>query len=194
MLDITLLRKDLDAVVAILQKRKNPQPYLDVDAFRALESERKTLQTRTEELQARRNALSKQIGALKGKGQHTEADAAMAEVNALKGELEASAARLDQIQHELQTLLLAVPNLPHESVPVGSDEHGNVLLRQWGTPRQFDFAIKDHVDIGEPLGLDFETGIKLSGSRFTVMRGGIARLHRALAAFMLDVQIGRAHV
>ncbi len=188
MLDITLLRKDLDAVVAILQKRKNPQPYLDVDAFRALESERKTLQTRTEELQARRNALSKQIGALKGKGQHAEADTAMAEVNALKGELEASAARLDQIQHELQTLLLAVPNLPHESVPVGSDEHGNVLLRQWGTPRQFDFAIKDHVDIGEPLGLDFETGIKLSGSRFTVMRGGIARLHRALAAFMLDVQ------
>jgi len=188
MLDITLLRKDLDAVVAVLQKRKNPQPYLDIDAFRALESERKTLQTRTEELQARRNALSKQIGALKGKGQHGEADAAMAEVNALKGELESSAARLDQIQHELTTMLQAVPNLPHDSVPVGSDEHGNVLLRQWGTPRAFDFAVKDHVDIGEPLGLDFETGIKLSGSRFTVMRGGIARLHRALAAFMLDVQ------
>ncbi|NBQ88570.1 MAG: serine--tRNA ligase [Betaproteobacteria bacterium] len=188
MLDITLLRKDLDAVVALLQKRKNPQPYLDVDAFKALESERKTIQTRTEELQARRNALSKQIGALKGKGQHAEADAAMAEVNALKGELESSAARLDQIQHEITGMLQAVPNLPHDSVPQGTDEHGNVLLRQWGTPRQFGFAIKDHVDIGEKLGLDFETGIKLSGARFTVMKGGIARLHRALAQFMLDVQ------
>ena len=188
MLDITLLRKDLDAVVALLQKRKNPQPYLDVDAFKALESERKTIQTRTEELQARRNALSKQIGALKGKGQHAEADAAMAEVNALKGELESSAARLDQIQHEITGMLQAVPNLPHDSVPQGTDEHGNVLLRQWGTPRQFAFAIKDHVDIGEKLGLDFETGIKLSGARFTVMKGGIARLHRALAQFMLDVQ------
>jgi seryl-tRNA synthetase len=188
MLDITLLRKDLDAVVALLQKRKNPQPYLDADAFRALESERKAIQTRTEELQARRNALSKQIGALKGKGQHAEADAAMAEVNGLKGELESSAARLEQIQHEMTAMLQAVPNLPHDSVPLGADEHGNVMLRQWGTPRQFDFAIQDHVDVGEKLGLDFETGIKLSGARFTVMRGGIARLHRALAAFMLDVQ------
>ncbi|MFZ9286234.1 MAG: serine--tRNA ligase [Burkholderiaceae bacterium] len=188
MIDIALLRKDLDGVIAALLKRKNPQPYLDVNAFKALESERKTIQTRTEELQARRNALSKQIGALKGKGQHAEADAAMAEVNALKGELESSAARLEQIQHELTAMLQAVPNLPHDSVPVGSDEHGNVLLRQWGTPRQFDFAVKDHVDIGEPLGLDFETGVKLSGARFTVMKGGMARLHRALAQFMLDVQ------
>ncbi|MEN9779898.1 MAG: serine--tRNA ligase [Pseudomonadota bacterium] len=188
MIDIALLRKDLDGVIAALLKRKNPQPYLDVNAFKALESERKTIQTRTEELQARRNALSKQIGALKGKGQHAEADAAMAEVNALKGELESSAARLEQIQHELTAMLQAVPNLPHDSVPVGSDEHGNVLLRQWGTPRQFDFAAKDHVDIGEPLGLDFETGVKLSGARFTVMKGGMARLHRALAQFMLDVQ------
>ena len=188
MIDIALLRKDLDGVIAALLKRKNPQPYLDVNAFKALESERKTIQTRTEELQARRNALSKQIGALKGKGQHAEADAAMAEVNALKGELESSAARLEQIQHELTAMLQAVPNLPHDSVPVGSDEHGNVLLRQWGTPRQFDFAVKDHVDIGEPLGLDFETGVKLSGARFTVMKGGMARLHRALAQFMLEVQ------
>ncbi|MFM8609201.1 MAG: serine--tRNA ligase [Burkholderiaceae bacterium] len=188
MLDIALLRKDLDSEVATLLKRKNPQPYLDVNAFRELESERKTIQTRTEELQARRNAFSKQIGALKGKGQHAEADAAMAEVNALKGELESSAARLDAIQHELTAMLQAVPNLPHDSVPVGVDEHANVLLRQWGTPRQFDFPIKDHVDVGEKLGLDFDTGIKLSGARFTVMRGGIARLHRALAAFMLDVQ------
>ncbi len=188
MLDISLLRKDLDGVVASLLKRKNPQPFLDVDAFRALESERKTLQTRTEELQARRNTLSKQIGVLKGKGQHEQADAAMAEVSALKGELDTSALRLDQIQHELQALLLAVPNLPHASVPVGGDEQANVLLRSWGTPRTFDFPVKDHVDIGEKLGLDFETGVKLSGARFTVMKGGIARLHRALAQFMLDVQ------
>ena len=133
-----------------LSARKNPQPFLDVEAFKSFEAERKAVQTRTEELQARRNALSKQIGALKGKGQHAEADAAMAEVNALKGELEASAARLEQIQHELTAMLQAVPNLPHDSVPAGSDEHGNVLLRQWGTPRAFDFAVKDHVDVGEP--------------------------------------------
>jgi seryl-tRNA synthetase len=188
MLDISLLRKDLDSVVASLLKRKNPQPFLDVAAFRALESERKTIQTRTEELQARRNTLSKQIGVLKGKGQHDEANAAMAEVSALKGELDASALRLDQIQQDMQSLLLAVPNLPQASVPVGPDEHANVVLRTWGTPRRFDFAVKDHVDLGEKLGLDFETGVKLSGARFTVMKGGMARLHRALAQFMLDVQ------
>ncbi len=167
MLDILLLRKDLDAVVARLQTRKNPQPFLDVEAFRALESERKTLQTRTEELQAQRNSLSKQIGMLKGKGQHAEADAVMAQVGIIKT--------------ELQALLLAVPNLPHESVPVGAGEEGNVVVRSWGTPKAFDFAVKDHVEIGEKLGLDFDTGIKLSGSRFTFMRGPIAQLHRALA-------------
>ena len=188
MLDITLLRKDLDAVIARLQTRKNPQPFLDVEAFRALESERKTLQTRTEELQAQRNSLSKQIGMLKGKGQHAEADAVMAQVGAIKTELDASAARLDVIQTELQGLLLAVPNLPHESVPVGEDEHGNVEVRRWGSPKAFDFAVKDHVEIGERLGLDFDTGVKLSGSRFTFMRGPMAQLHRALAQFMLDVQ------
>jgi seryl-tRNA synthetase len=190
MLDITLLRKDLDAVVARLAQRKSPQPYLDVAAFKALETERKTLQTRTEELQAKRNALSKQIGQLKARGE--SADAVMAEVNALKAELEASAARLDQLQPELQQLLLAVPNLPHESVPVGDDEQGNVELRRWSPdgqdPRPLAFIPRDHVDIGTPLGLDFEMGVKLSGSRFTVMKGQIARLHRALAQFMLDVQ------
>jgi len=139
-------------------------------------------------LQSQRNTLSKQIGMLKGKGQHAEADAAMAQVAAFKAELEASAARLEVIQAELQNLLLAVPNLPHESVPVGEDENGNVELRRWGTPRAFDFELRDHVDIGEKLGLDFETGTKLAGSRFTFMRGPIARLHRALAQFMLDVQ------
>ena len=188
MLDIAQLRKDLPGVVARLQTRKQPQPYLDVAAFEALEAERKTLQTRTEALQSQRNQLSKQIGMLKGKGQHAEADAAMAQVNALKGELEQSAQRLDHIQAELQSLLLAVPNLPHDSVPIGAGEESNVELRRWGTPRSFDFPVRDHVDIGEPLGLDFDTGAKLAGARFSFMRGPIARLHRALAQFMLDVQ------
>jgi seryl-tRNA synthetase len=190
MLDINLLRKDLDSAVARLETRKSPQVFLNVDAFRALETERKTIQIRTEELQAKRNSLSKQIGQLKSKGPagKDEADAVMAEVGGLKTELETSAARLDQIQAELQTLLLAVPNLPHDSVPVGADEHGNVVVRTWGEPKTYDFAVKDHVDLGEPLGLDFEMGVKLTGSRFTVMKGPIARLHRALAQFMLDVQ------
>ena len=188
MLDIVQLRKDLPGVVARLETRKSPQPFLDVAAYQALETERKTLQTRTEELQSQRNSLSKQIGMLKGKGQHAEADAVMAQVGALKVELDTSATRLEVIQAELHTLLQAVPNLPHESVPVGSDEHGNVELRRWGTPRVFGFDVRDHVDVGTPLGLDFETGTKLAGSRFTFMRGPIARLHRALAQFMLDVQ------
>lgn len=186
MLDIIQLRKDLPGVVARLETRKNPQPFLDVAAYQALETERKTLQTRTEELQSQRNTLSKQIGQLKAKGE--SADAVMAQVGALKVELDASGARLEVIQAELHSLLQAVPNLPHESVPVGSDEHGNVELRRWGTPRVFDFDVRDHVDVGTPLGLDFETGTKLAGSRFTFMRGPLARLHRALAQFMLDVQ------
>ncbi|MBL0421561.1 serine--tRNA ligase [Ramlibacter sp. AW1] len=186
MLDISLLRKDLDAVVRRLQTRKNPQPFLDIEAFSRLESERKSLQKRTEDLQARRNQLSRQVGQLKAKGE--SADAVMAEVAEIKQELDQSAARLEQIQPELQALLLAVPNLPHDSVPVGADEQGNVPVRQWGTPREFDFAVRDHVDIGERLGLDFDIGVKLAGSRFTVMQGPIARLHRALAQFMLDVQ------
>ncbi len=190
MLDITLLRKDLASVIARLEARKSPQAFLNVDTFRALEAERKTIQTRTEELQARRNSLSKQIGQLKAKGPagQPEADTAMAEVNALKAELENSANRLTQIQDELQALLLAVPNLPHDSVPLGADEHGNVVVRTWGSPTAMDFEAKDHVDVGTPLGLDFDLGVKLTGSRFTVMKGELARLHRALAAFMLDVQ------
>jgi seryl-tRNA synthetase len=194
MLDITLLRKDLDSVVARLETRKKPQAFLNVDAFRTLEAERKTIQMRTEELQGKRNSLSKQIGQLKAKGPagQAESDAVMAEVAGLKSELEASATRLDQIQAELQVLLLAVPNLPHESVPVGADEHGNLVVRSWSPdgkgPKTFDFEVKDHVDLGTPLGLDFELGVKLTGARFTVMKGPIARLHRALAQFMLDVQ------
>jgi len=186
MLDITLLRKDLASVVARLESRKKPQPFLQVDAFKALEAERKSIQTRTEELQAQRNQLSKQIGQRKSRGEPV--DEIMAQVAALKDELDRSAARLEQIQPELQSLLLAVPNLPHESVPVGADEHANQELRRWGAPRRFDFTPRDHVDLGTPLGLDFELGVKLSGSRFTVMKGQIARLHRALAQFMLDVQ------
>ena len=188
MLDILLLRKDLPTAIAGLQARKNPQPFLDVGAFQALEAERKTLQTRTEELQAQRNQLSKQIGMLMGQGDKEGAEAAKAQVAASKLELEQSAARLDQIQAELQALLLAVPNLPHASVPVGSDESGNVQVRRWGEPRAFAFAPKDHVDIGAPLGLDFDMGVKLSGARCTVMKGPLARLHRALAQFMLDLQ------
>ena len=190
MLDITLLRRELDQVIARLETRKSPQPYLDVAAYQALEAERKQLQTRTEELQAQRNSLSKQIGQLKAKGE--SADAVMAQVAQIKTELDTSAARLDALQEQMQSLLLAVPNLPHASVPVGADEHGNVELRRWsptGTdPVPLGFPARDHVDLGEPLGLDFETAVKLSGARFTVMKGQVARLHRALAQFMLDVQ------
>jgi seryl-tRNA synthetase len=190
MLDILLLRKDLDAAVARLETRKTPQAFLNVEKFRALETERKTLQTRTEELQSQRNSLSKQIGMLKAKGEST--DQVMADVASIKTELDASALRLDALQAEIQDMLLAVPNLPHESVPAGADEHGNVEVRKWSVdgkgPKTFDFEVRDHVDIGEKLGLDFDIGIKLSGSRFTFMRGQIARLHRALAQFMLDTQ------
>jgi len=190
MLDILLLRKDLDAAVARLETRKTPQAFLNVEKFRALETERKTLQTRTEELQSQRNSLSKQIGMLKAKGEST--DQVMADVASIKTELDASALRLDALQAEIQDMLLAVPNLPHESVPLGADEQGNVEVRKWSVdgkgPKTFDFEVRDHVDIGEKLGLDFDIGIKLSGSRFTFMRGQIARLHRALAQFMLDTQ------
>jgi seryl-tRNA synthetase len=186
MLDITLLRKDLDGVLARLATRKNPQPFLDEARFRTLEAERKTIQSRTEELQSQRNSLSKQIGALKGKGEDTTA--VMAQVGGIGDELKASAERLDVIQSELQDLLLSLPNLPHESVPVGTDESGNVEARRWGAPQSYAFEVKDHVDLGGPLGLDFETGAKLSGARFSFLKGPMARLHRALAQLMLDVQ------
>ena len=190
MLDINLLRKDLDSAVALLETRKSPQAFLNVDAFTALEAERKTIQTRTEEIQAKRNTLSKQIGQLKAKGAaaQAEVDAVMAQTADIKGELDASAARLEQIQADLLAMLSVVPNLPHSSVPRGANERGNVVARSWGTPKAMDFEIKDHVDVGAPLGLDFDMGVKLSGARFTVMKGPVARLHRALAQFMLDVQ------
>ena len=193
MLDINLLRKDLPTVIARLEARKSGQPFLDVVAFSALEAERKTIQSRTEELQNTRNTLSKQIGQLKAKGE--DASAVMEQVSSSKAELELSSTRLDQIQQELQKLLLTVPNLPHDSVPLGKGEDGNVEVRKWspagglgGAPAKLAFAPKDHVDVGQPLGLNFELGTKLTGSRFTVLQGLLARLHRALAAFMLDVQ------
>ena len=186
MLDTTILRKDLDSVIAALQTRKNPQLFLNVDAFKSMEAERKAIQTRTEELQAKRNTLSKSIGMLKAKGESV--DAVMAEVAGYKAELEAGELRTAALQAELLSMVEGVPNLPHASVPVGAGEGGNVQVRVWGTPKVFDFAVKDHVDVGTQLGLDAETGAKLAGSRFTVMKGPMARLHRALAQFMLDVQ------
>jgi len=186
MLDINQLRRDLDGVIARLETRKTPQPFLDREQFTALEGERKRIQSRAEELQAQRNSLSKQIGQLKAKGQ--DVAAVMAQVAGLADELAASAARNEALQSEITALLMGLPNLPHESVPVGADEHANVEVRRWGTPGAYGFAVKDHVDLGAPLGLDFDTGAKLSGSRFTFLRGPAARLHRALAQFMLDVQ------
>ncbi|HJV76153.1 MAG TPA: serine--tRNA ligase [Noviherbaspirillum sp.] len=185
MIDIQLLRKDIDSVATRLATRKF---QLDVAAFNALEAERKQLQTRTEELQGKRNALSKQIGMLKGKGEDTSA--VMAEVAGIGDEMKASAMHLDVIQAKMSEFMLAVPNLPHESVPAGQDESANVEVRKVGTPRTFDFDVKDHVDVGAALGLDFDVAAKLTGSRFAVMKGGIARLHRALAQFMLDTHTG----
>jgi seryl-tRNA synthetase len=183
MLDINLLRKDIDATA----KRLAARGYtLDIAAFNALEAERKEVQVTTEDLQARRNALSKQVGALKSKGE--DASAVMAEVGQIPDKLKALELRLADIQARLQALLLDPPNVPHASVPAGKSEQDNVEVRRWGTPRAFDFTVRDHVDLGAPLGLDFDTGAKLAGARFALMRGPVARLHRALAQFMLDLQ------
>jgi seryl-tRNA synthetase len=181
MIDIQLLRKDIDGVAAKLATRKF---QLDIATFATLEGERKQIQSRTEELQGKRNTLSKQIGMLKGKGEDTAA--LMADVAGIADELKASETRLEELQAKLADFMMSIPNLPHGSVPVGKDEVDNVEVRRVGTPRQFDFTIKDHVDVGLPLGLDFDAATKLTGSRFSVMKGGIARLHRALAQFMLD--------
>ena len=181
MIDIQLFRKDIATVAARLATRKF---QLDVAAFNALEAERKQIQTRTEDLQGKRNSLSKQIGMLKGKGE--DSSAVMAEVAGIGDEMKASEVRLEAVQAQISAFMLGVPNLPHESVPVGADEAANVEVRKVGTPRSFDFEIKDHVDVGAALGLDFDVAVKLTGSRFSVMKGGIARLHRALAQFMLD--------
>lgn len=182
MLDIQQLRSNLDAVAEALAKRGKP---IDFSEFSALETERKTLQTRTQELQAQRNSLSKQIGMLKGQGK--DASEVMAQVGALGEELKASEQRLAELLAQFNAILAALPNIPDESVPVGGDESGNVEIKRWGTPRVFDFPVKDHTDVGEAIGqLDFATAAKISGSRFSLLKGGLARLHRALAQFMLD--------
>ncbi len=183
MLDINQLRKDIEAIAARLRAR----PFeLDVAAFNAIEAERKQVQIATEELQARRNALAKKIGALKSKGE--DASAVLAEAAAIPGEVKAQEVRLAQIQDRQKQMLLDVPNVPHDSVPIGRGADENIEIRRWGEPRVFDFPVRDHVDVGAPLGLDFDTAARLSGSRFALMKGPVARLHRALAQFMLDVQ------
>ncbi len=182
MLDINLFRQDIAAVTAGLAKRGI---VLDAATFECLENERKTLQTQTQELQAKRNALSKQIGIAKGKGE--DASALMAEVGGLGERLSEMESSLAGLQEQLRDYLLNLPNLTHITTPVGTSETDNVEVRRWGTPRSFTFTPRDHTDIGERLGgLDFETAAKLSGSRFAFLRDGIARLHRALAQFMLD--------
>jgi seryl-tRNA synthetase len=182
MLDIQLLRSQPEDVVQRLATRGDA---IDFAPFNALEAERKTLQQRTQDLQAQRNTLSKQIGMLKGKGE--DASAVMAEVGQLGDELKASEARLSILLEEINRFTSALPNLPAADVPVGADENDNVEIKRWGNVPSFDFELKDHVDIGAGLnGMDFETATKLTGSRFVVLQGPVARLHRALAQFMLD--------
>ncbi|CAM3718893.1 Serine--tRNA ligase [Bordetella sputigena] len=194
MLDPTLLRKDLQTVVDRLKTRG---VQFDMERFNALESRRKSVQTETESLQARRNALAKQIGQLKAKGE--DASAVMAESQALPARLKQLEEELAQVQEQLTDLLRVIPNLPHPSVPVGASSDENVEVRRWlpgaagadGNPAPLGFEPKDHVAVGEPLGLDFDTAAKLSGARFSFMRGPVARLHRALAQFMLDLHTGQ---
>ncbi len=183
MLDPKLVRTQLQDIAQRLATRGFE---LDVARFEALEAQRKTVQTRTEQLQAERNSRSKAIGQAKQRGE--DIAPLMADVERMGGELEAGKQELDAIQRELDDLLLNIPNLPHESVPLGDDEEHNVEVRRWGTPPTFDFEVKDHVSLGERHGwLDFETAAKLSGARFALLRGPIARLHRALAQFMIDL-------
>ncbi|MDE1942515.1 MAG: serine--tRNA ligase [Betaproteobacteria bacterium] len=182
MLDIQLLRTDLDQVVARLATRGYA---FDAAAFRALEEERKSVQVRTQSLQAERNQASKAIGQVKARGE--DSSALMEDVTRINEMLKAHEAQLQEIQSRMESLLLELPNLPNASVPVGKSEADNVELRRVGTPRTFDFPVRDHVDVGEGLGLlDFETASKLSGARFSLLKGELSQLHRALAQFMLD--------
>jgi len=186
MIDPQLLRKDIAAIAARLATRKFE---LDVEKFNTLESERKSLQTRTEELQAKRNQLAKAIGIKKGKGE--DATAEMAEATQINVDMESGTARLSVLQAEIADFLMGIPNLPDDSVPVGKDENDNHEVKCWGAIPEFAFPVKDHVDLGAPLGLDFESAAKISGSRFVVLKGPVARLHRALAQFMLDIHTGQ---
>lgn len=183
MLDPNYIKKNFDEVVARLKTRNFDFP---VEQYNTLEAARKEVQTHTEELQAKRNQVAKQIGMAKRNGE--DATELMAQGAEIAKELTDLEAQNNDIRSKLTNLLMRIPNLPHPSVPVGKDETENVEVKRWGTPRQFDFPIKDHVDVGAPLGLDFDTGAKLAGTRFVFMKGKTARLHRALAQFMLDVQ------
>lgn len=182
MLDPQLLRKDLESVKTRLATRKFE---LDTSLFTQLESERKQLQGRTEELQAKRNALAKAVGMKKGKGEN--ADAELAESIGVNKELEGSATRLNALQVQIQDFLLGIPNLPDDSVPAGKTADENKEIKVWGKPTHFEFTPKDHVDLGTPIGLDFDSATKISGARFVVLKGNAAKLHRALAQFMLDI-------
>jgi len=182
MLDPQLLRKDLESVKTRLATRKFE---LDTALFMQLESERKQLQGRTEELQAKRNTLAKAIGMKKGKGEN--ADAELAESIGVNKELEGSATRLNALQGQIQDFLLGIPNLPDDSVPAGKTADENKEIKVWGKPTNFEFTPKDHVDLGTPIGLDFDSATKISGARFVVLKGNAAKLHRALAQFMLDI-------
>ncbi|MDD2174104.1 serine--tRNA ligase [Glaesserella parasuis] len=184
MIDQNLLRTNLEEVAQILKLKRNFN--LDVTRVTSLEEQRKALQVKAENLQAERNARSKNIGAAKARGE--DISALLAEVDTMGNELDAAKVELDKVQAEIRELLLNIPNLPADEVPVGKDDSENLEVSRWGTPRQFDFEIKDHVTLGEGLGgLDFPAGVKLTGSRFVVMKSGIARLHRALSQFMLDL-------
>jgi len=182
MLDPQLLRKDLESVKTRLATRKFE---LDTALFMQLETERKELQGRTEELQAKRNQLAKVIGMKKGKGEN--ADAELAESTGVNKELEGSATRLNALQVQIQDFLLGIPNLPDDSVPAGKTADENKEIKVWGKPTHFEFTPKDHVDLGTPIGLDFDSATKISGARFVVLKGNAAKLHRALAQFMLDI-------
>ncbi|QUJ68337.1 serine--tRNA ligase [Photobacterium sp. GJ3] len=185
MLDSKLLRTELDATAEKLAQRGF---ILDVDTLRSLEEQRKSIQVKTEELQSQRNSRSKLIGQLKGKGEHEEADKVMAEVAGLGSELDDAKKALSEIQAQLSEIEMSIPNLADASAPIGKDEDENVEISRWGEPKSFDFEVRDHVDLGEMgEGLDFASAVKLSGSRFIVMKGQFARLHRALAQFMLDL-------
>jgi seryl-tRNA synthetase len=181
MLDLQALRTDINTVASRLASRNYA---LDTARFEQLEAERKTVQTRTQELQAKRNSSSKLIGQAKAKGE--DVSAIMAEVASLGDELKQLETKLETIQHDMQSFLSVIPNTPHESVPLGKSETDNVEVRKFGTPTKFDFDVKDHVSVGEAMGLDFETATKISGSRFSLLKGPLARMHRALAQFMLD--------
>ncbi|MEN9771597.1 MAG: serine--tRNA ligase [Pseudomonadota bacterium] len=181
MIDPQLLRKDLATVAAQLARRGY---HLDTDAFAKLEADRKQVQVEAEQLQSQRNALSKQIGQARSKGEN--ADALMMQVNEMAAKLDASSVRLEEIQRQLNDWLMTIPNIPQASVPEGKDSDANVEVRRWGSPKTFAFEVRDHVDVGAPLGLEFDVASKITGSRFALMRGGVAQLHRALAQFMLD--------